>query len=77
MCLSRNVINSQLQYAIARADSEQIAKKIAEDNLSQIQKDKMMLEVELKEANTRTEQDLKKRDQVITKVKVTFINLFS
>jgi len=77
LCLSRNVINSQLQYAIARADSEQIAKKIAEDNLSQIQKDKMMLEVELKEANTRTEQDLKKRDQVITKVKVTFINLFS
>ncbi|KAK2142010.1 hypothetical protein LSH36_1006g00024 [Paralvinella palmiformis] len=64
----KNVINSQLQYAIARADSEQIAKKIAEDNLSQIQKDKMMLEVELKEANTRTEQDLKKRDQVITKL---------
>ena len=66
--LFRNIINSQLQYAIARADSEQMAKKIAEDNLSQAQKDKMILEVELKEANTRTEQELKKRDQIISKV---------
>lgn len=56
----RDTLGGQLQLALAKADSEQLARSIAEEQLSDLEKEKTMLGLELKESlsNTR-EKDFK------------------
>ena len=67
-CLCRDSIGAQLQLALAKADSEQLARSIAEEQLSDVEKEKTMLELELKEALSRHRDDLNKREITVTTV---------
>ena len=58
----RDSIAAQLQLAIAKSDSETLARSITEEQLSDVEKEKTILELELKEAMTRHKADLKKKE---------------
>ncbi|KAI0232790.1 hypothetical protein LSAT2_016895 [Lamellibrachia satsuma] len=64
----RDSIAAQLQLAVAKADSEQLARSIAEEQLSDVEKEKTMLELELKEAMSRLKSDITKKDMTISSV---------
>ena len=64
----RDSLAGQLQLALAKADSEQLARTIAEEQLSDVEKEKTMLELEIKEILSRHKSDLGKKDGVITLV---------
>lgn len=70
LCTScRDSIGAQLQLALAKADSEQLARSIAEEQLSDVEKEKTMLELELKEALSRHRDELNKKDILVTTVR--------
>ena len=58
----RDSIAAQLQLAIAKSDSETLARSITEEQLSDVEKEKTILELELKEAMTRHKADLQKKN---------------
>ncbi len=64
----RDSIGAQLQLALAKADSEQLARSIAEEQLSDVEKEKTMLELELKEALARHRDEVSKKDILVTTV---------
>ena len=64
----RDTLGGQLQLALAKADSEQLARSIAEEQLSDVEKEKTMLELELKEAINRHKSELSKKDFSINNV---------
>lgn len=68
----RDSIAAQLQLAVAKADSEQLARSIAEEQLSDVEKEKTMLELELKEAMSRLKSDITKKDMTISSVSDSF-----
>ena len=57
-----------MQLALAKADSEQLARTIAEEQLSDVEKEKTMLELEIKEILSRHKSDIGKKEGVITLV---------
>ncbi|XP_052774970.1 rho-associated protein kinase 1-like isoform X1 [Mya arenaria] len=59
-------LGGQLQLAMAKADSEQLARTIAEEQLSDVEKEKTMLELEIKELLSRHKSELGKKDNIIT-----------
>lgn len=61
-------MGGQLQLALAKADSEQLARSIAEEQLSDVEKEKTMLELEIKELLSRHKSELSKKDHLITMV---------
>nr|KAI8754220.1 rho-associated protein kinase 2-like [Biomphalaria glabrata] len=62
----KDSIGAQLQLALAKADSEQLARQIAEEQLSDVEKEKTMLELEIKELMSRHKNDLNKKESIIT-----------
>ena len=64
----RDSLGGQLQLAMAKADSEQLARTIAEEQLSDVEKEKTMLELEIKEILSRHKSELVKKDSVISMV---------
>lgn len=62
LVICRESIAAQLQLAIAKADSEQLARSIAEEQLSDVEKEKTMKELELKEAMARHKAEMGKKD---------------
>lgn len=54
----RDNLTHQLQLAIARADSETLARSIAEENISELEKDKTMRELEIGELIERHKMEL-------------------
>ncbi|KAK3585004.1 hypothetical protein CHS0354_024918 [Potamilus streckersoni] len=58
-------IGTQLQIALQRADSEQLARTIAEEQLSDVEKEKTMIELEIKELMSRHKSDITKKDNTI------------
>lgn len=58
----------QLQLTFSRADSEKLARTIAEDQLSDVEKEKTMLELEIKDLMSRHKTDLAKKDATIDDV---------
>ena len=61
---------AQLQLAVAKADSEQLARSMAEEQLSDIEKEKTMKELELKEALSRHKNEVSKKEGQIMEVRV-------
>lgn len=70
--LERESLITQLQLALTKGESEGLARSIAEENFSDLEKEKTMLELELKEAMSRHKQDLFKRDNKMTTVSSGF-----
>lgn len=64
-----------LQLTAAKSDSEQLARTIAEEKLSEVEKEKTMIELELKEALTRHKSESSKKDITITTVNHGFGHL--
>ena len=67
-CVIRDSLGTQLQLALAKADSEQLARQIAEEQLSDVEKEKTMLELEIKELMSRHKNELNKKEALISAV---------
>lgn len=60
---------------MARADSESLARSIAEETIADLEKEKTMKELELKEVVSRHRTDLSSKDSLIASVSFEFIVL--
>lgn len=65
---------AQLEITLTKADSEQLARSIAEEQYSDLEKEKIMKELELKEMMARHRQELAEKD--ITIGSVSSINIY-
>lgn len=58
----KDSVAAQLQLGLAKADSEQLARQIAEEQLADVEKEKTMLELEVKELMSRHKNEVNKKD---------------
>lgn len=56
---------AQLQLAMAKADSENLARSIAEEQLTDVEKEKTVLELEIKELMNRHKTEISKKEHLI------------
>ncbi|XP_046874244.1 rho-associated protein kinase 2 isoform X2 [Hypomesus transpacificus] len=61
----RDSLAAQLEITLTKADSEQLARSIAEEQYSDLEKEKIMKELELKEMMARHKQELGEKDITI------------
>uniref|UniRef100_A0A8D3D2W5 non-specific serine/threonine protein kinase n=1 Tax=Scophthalmus maximus TaxID=52904 RepID=A0A8D3D2W5_SCOMX len=61
----RDSLAAQLEITLTKADSEQLARSIAEEQYSDLEKEKIMKELELKEMMARHRQELAEKDITI------------
>jgi len=66
----RKPMQHQLQLALARADSEALARSIAEETVADLEKEKTMKELELKEICGKHRVEQLAKDQAIVAVRV-------
>uniref|UniRef100_A0A665W6H1 non-specific serine/threonine protein kinase n=1 Tax=Echeneis naucrates TaxID=173247 RepID=A0A665W6H1_ECHNA len=64
----RDSLAAQLELTLTKADSEQLARSIAEEQYSDLEKEKIMKELELKEMMARHRQELAEKDITISSV---------
>lgn len=62
---------AQLEITLTKADSEQLARSIAEEQYSDLEKEKIMKELEIKEMMARHKQELTEKDATIASVSNT------
>uniref|UniRef100_A0A665W5T9 Rho-associated protein kinase n=1 Tax=Echeneis naucrates TaxID=173247 RepID=A0A665W5T9_ECHNA len=62
----RDSLAAQLELTLTKADSEQLARSIAEEQYSDLEKEKIMKELELKEMMARHRQELAEKDITIS-----------
>nr|XP_055025446.1 rho-associated protein kinase 2 isoform X3 [Misgurnus anguillicaudatus] len=62
----RDSLAAQLEITLTKADSEQLARSIAEEQYSDLEKEKIMKELEIKEMMARHRQELSEKDTTIT-----------
>lgn len=67
-CL-RDSLAAQLEITLTKADSEQLARSIAEEQYSDLEKEKIMKELELKEMMARHRQEVSEKDITISSVR--------
>lgn len=65
----RDSLAAQLEITLTKADSEQLARSIAEEQYSDLEKEKIMKELELKEMMARHRQELADKDITINSVR--------
>lgn len=70
--LYRDSLASQLEVSLTKADSEQLARSIAEEQYSDLEKEKIMKELEIKDMIARHRQDLAEKDGTINSVSVYY-----
>ncbi|XP_042304378.1 rho-associated protein kinase 2 isoform X2 [Sceloporus undulatus] len=61
----RDSLAAQLEITLTKADSEQLARSIAEEQYSDLEKEKIMKELEIKEMMARHKQELSEKDATI------------
>lgn len=64
----RDSLAAQLEITLTKADSEQLARSIAEEQYSDLEKEKIMKELEIKEMMARHKQELTEKDATIASV---------
>lgn len=64
----RDSLAAQLEITLTKADSEQLARSIAEEQYSDLEKEKIMKELEIKEMMARHRQELSEKDTTISLV---------
>ncbi|XP_048830372.1 rho-associated protein kinase 2 [Brienomyrus brachyistius] len=62
----RDSLAAQLEITLTKADSEQLARSIAEEQYSDLEKEKIMKELEIKEMMARHKQELGEKDTTIS-----------
>lgn len=65
----RNELTRQLQMAIVRSDAESLAKSIAHETIAELEKEKTMKELEIKDLMARQKTELSNKDILITSVR--------
>lgn len=68
----RDSLAAQLEITLTKADSEQLARSIAEEQYSDLEKEKIMKELEIKEMMARHKQELTEKDATIASVSKNF-----
>lgn len=66
--ICRDSLAAQLEITLTKADSEQLARSIAEEQYSDLEKEKIMKELEIKEMMARHKQELTEKDATIASV---------
>ncbi len=66
-----------MEITLTKADSEQLARSIAEEQYSDLEKEKIMKELEIKEMLARHRQELSEKDTTITSVSYTTLQLLA
>lgn len=64
----RDSLSAQLELALAKAESEELARSIAEEQIADLEKEKTMLELEVKDLIARHKMDLSDRSNQIIQV---------
>ncbi|GAA6228818.1 rho-associated protein kinase 2-like isoform X2 [Lates japonicus] len=62
----RDSLTSQLEASLTKADSEQLARSIAEEQYSDLEKEKIMKELEIKDMMARHKQELSDKEATIS-----------
>lgn len=68
--LPRESLMGQLETSLTKADSEQLARSIAEEQYSDLEKEKIMKELEIKDMMARHKQELGDKEATISSVRV-------
>lgn len=64
----RGSLSHQLQLALARADSEALARSIAEETVTDLEKEKTMKELECKELMVKHRNEIQSKEHLVTGV---------
>ena len=64
----RYSLSAQLELLLAKAESEELARSVAEEHISDLEKEKTMFELEIKDINSRHKTILSDRDLHIIQV---------
>jgi predicted lipid-binding transport protein (Tim44 family) len=72
----RNELTRQLQMAIGRADSESLAKSIAHETIAELEKEKTMKELEIKDLTARHKTETTNKDIALSAVmnSISYLN---
>ncbi|XP_065062554.1 rho-associated protein kinase 1-like [Rhopilema esculentum] len=73
----RDSLSAQLELAMAKAESEELARQIAEEQISDLEKEKTMLELEVKELIARHKTELQDKTVKVTQLEETVKSLES
>lgn len=68
LSLRRDSLTTQLETSLTKADSEQLARSIAEEQYSDLEKEKIMKELEIKDMMARHKQELGDKEATISSV---------
>jgi len=63
-------MTAQLEASLTKADSEQLARSIAEEQYSDLEKEKIMKELEIKDMMARHKQELRDKEATINSVRL-------
>lgn len=68
-CHHRESLTTQLEASLTKADTEQLARSIAEEQYSDLEKEKIMKELEIKDMMARHKQELGDKEATISSVR--------
>lgn len=68
----RNSLTQQVQIAVARADSEALARSIAEETVTDLEKEKTIKELEMKDIIGKHRSDISSKESSIISVCIEF-----
>ncbi|XP_061418287.1 rho-associated protein kinase 2-like isoform X2 [Lethenteron reissneri] len=75
MLEERDSLAAQLEITVTKADSEQLARSIAEEQYSDLEKEKIMKELEIKEMLSRHKHEMAAKDHTITSLEEAYKTL--
>lgn len=75
--LCRDSLATQLEESLTKADSEHLARSIAEEQYSDLEKEKILKELEVKDMMARHQQELNDKDNTISSVRQRQIHAVS
>lgn len=65
---------AQLESSLKKADSERLARSVAEEQYSDLEKEKIMKELEIKDMMARHKQELNEKEATITSVRYDYMD---
>lgn len=69
-CFCRDSLATQLEASLTKADAEELARTIAEEQYSDLEKEKIMKELEIKDMIARQRQEVSEKDNTISSVSI-------
>lgn len=71
LCYHRESLMAQLEASLTKADTEQLARSIVEEQYSDLEKEKIIKELEIKDMMARHKQELGDKEATISSVRGT------